>query len=75
MCILLPTVDGILFDNPKNVNIFKKIEDKQAFKSFSNILIERNLHPICYESAARICSVIAGDCDRKDRKNDKIVKN
>lgn len=55
--------------------MFRKIEDKSAFRSFSNILIERNLHQICYESAARICAVIAGDCDRKDRKNEKIVKN
>jgi hypothetical protein len=44
MRILVPTIDGILFDNPKNLNIFRRIEDKDAYRTFSNVLIEKNLH-------------------------------
>jgi hypothetical protein len=74
MSIVIPTVDGILADNSKNVAYFKKIEDKDAYTTFSKVLIERNLHQICYEASARICACIAGDSDRKDRKNEKKVK-
>mmetsp|Transcript_32613 Transcript_32613/g.29480 ORF Transcript_32613/g.29480 Transcript_32613/m.29480 type:complete len:463 (-) Transcript_32613:107-1495(-) len=70
MLFVIPSIDGILFDDRKNVKILVKIftnepKEPNVLTRFLNILNTPNYDPTVYEAAARVASVILSELPNK----------
>lgn len=70
MMYILPTLDGLLFDDRKNVKFIKRLldeqpKDKNLLTVFQNLLLVPDFDPIVYESTFRVLAVIYSELDRK----------
>lgn len=70
MSYVLPTIDGILFDNRKNINILKRILNKENKETniltrLINMANAPDYDVIVYEAVSRVISIFLSELDAK----------
>lgn len=70
MSFVVPTIDGLLFDNRKNVNILKRMLLKETkeptlLSRLVNLINSPDYDVIVYEAASRVVAVLLAELDPK----------
>lgn len=70
MSYVVPTIDGMLFDNRKNINILKRIllketKDPNILTRLINLVNAPDYDVIVYEAASRIIAIFLSELDPK----------